>query len=237
MNEGKNTFSWQFLGNAALCHVLQKKITQGKIAHAYLFWGHEHTGKKTLVDDFITSLLCFSESTQKTGFPCGHCRQCEQYQKRVHPDIVFLRREKDEKTEKTKKNISIKQVRQLISQLETGVFLGSYKIGVIYDAETMSIEAANSLLKTLEEPHSRVIIILLANNKSALPSTILSRCQSYKVKEATHDEIYQHLKTQGIDASSAKIFSNLSGGNVGEALRMSRDQSIFRQHQDIIQSF
>jgi len=171
------------IGHKNIVSFLEKSLKNKQIAHAYLFYGPKHLGKKTIAENFAEMLL---------GQPIVN-----------HPAIYFVKRERKEKENKMAQNISIEQIRELERKLSLSSFLNSYKIGIIEEAETMSIEAANSLLKTLEEPTPKTVIILLASNISVLPATIVSRCQVLKFLPVAKEKIYNHLLSLGASRDEA----------------------------------
>lgn len=186
------------IGHKNVVSFLEKSVKNEDISHAYLFYGPAHLGKKTVADQFAGMLL---------GQPILN-----------HPDVYLVGRERDEKENKLAKNISIEQVRELERKLSLSSFLNSYKIGIIEEAETMSEEAANSLLKTLEEPTPKTVIILLSRSVSALPATIVSRCQTLKFLPVAKEKIYDHLLNLGAGRDEARDLAGISFGKPGVAL-------------------
>lgn len=186
------------IGHKNITSFLEKSFQNGQIAHAYLFYGPAHLGKRTVAEKFAEMLL--GQSIEN------------------HPDIYFARRERNEKDDKLSKNISVEQMRDLERKLSLSSFLNSYKIGIIEEAETLSIEAANSLLKTLEEPTSKTVIILLTSNISALPPTIVSRCQVLKFLPVSQKKIYEYLLSLGASRDEALNLANISWGKPGLAI-------------------
>ena len=145
---------------------------------------------------------------------------------------MWVERASDEKTGALKKNISIEQVRALENRLNLRSFFDSYKIGVIDEAERLSIEAANSLLKTLEEPPGKTLLIVMSSQRSALPATIVSRCQVLRFTPVNTETIEQHLRAQGIEQKKAKTLAALSFGRPGVALRYAEDAELLSAFQD-----
>lgn len=239
MTAEKHEFVWPIIGNKGLCIYLQGIIARKRLPHAFLFWGPPHIGKKTLVRWLVQSLLClYAETSEnKKEIPCQTCDQCYQFRRGIHPDVMWVKRTVDEKTKKKKKNISIEQIRELCGQLQSGTFLSPFKIAVISEAERLSLDAANSLLKTLEEPKSRVIMILIAEHPDFLPETVSSRCQVFRVQTSSYDEMYRFLRKNDLSAREATIFANLACGRPGEAIALLRDQHVYRQHQQEVQQF
>lgn len=192
------------IGHKNVIDFLEKSMKNGEIAHAYLFYGPNRVGKRTIAGKFAELLL---------GQPILN-----------HPDVYFVRREKNEKEEKMFSEISIGQMRDLERKLNLTSFLNSYKIAIIEEAETMSLEAANSLLKTLEEPTEKTVIILLSSSISALPGTIVSRCQTLKFLPVGEDLIYQYLIGEGASRGEALDFAKASWGKPGVAIDFWRDR-------------
>jgi DNA polymerase-3 subunit delta' len=186
------------IGHKNIVNFLEKSVENDSVAHAYLFYGAKKLGKRTIAENFSEILLQKSISN--------------------HPDIHFVERGYGEKEEKLTKNISIEQIRELTRKLSLSSFLNSYKIGIIKEAELLSIEAANSLLKTLEEPTPRTVIILLTSNINALPLTIISRCQVFKFFPVADEEIYKHLIDLGANRDEARNLAGVSWGKPGLAI-------------------
>src|SRR3989344_337474 len=160
------TFNWPFFGNKHIIDFLQGGITASNLAHCYVFSGPRDLGKSTVARHFAISLLCDNFANGRGTLPCGQCLSCRQFAKKNHSDVYYLRKLED------KKNIAIDQVREFIRSLSMGSLMGSYKIGIIAQAESLSIEAANALLKTLEEPKRKALVILLTARLAHLPATI-----------------------------------------------------------------
>ncbi len=186
------------IGHKNITGFLEKSLKNKEISHAYLFYGPVHLGKKTVAKRFVENILGQSISN--------------------HPDVYEVRRERKEKEEKLTKNISVDQVRDLERKLSLTSFLNSYKIGIIEEAETLSTEAANSLLKTLEEPTPKTVIILISASISALPATIVSRCQTLKFLPVAKERIYDQLLNLGASRDEARDLAGISWGKPGLAL-------------------
>lgn len=211
-------FEWPIVGHSNIVSYLQKGLEGQRVSHAYLFVGLQHIGKTIMAENFVNSLICENFHSNKGSVPCGECQCCRQVSNQVHPDVAWLGREVNEKTGKLKKNISIEQIRTLQNRLSLHSFLNSYKVAVINEAETLSLEAANSLLKTLEEPTPKTVIVLLTTTVSALPRTVISRCQILNFLPVSTEEIFNHLLSLKIDRKKAKTISELSFGRPGTAI-------------------
>ncbi len=205
-------FNWPIIGHKNIVNFLQRSITNKKIVHAYLFYGPENLGKKTVAKYFALSLIC--ERKEIDNVPCGKCQNCQKFFKNIHPDIIWLRKEND------KKNISIDQIRDLKEKISLTSFTNSYKIVIIVNTEEMTGEAANSFLKILEEPPPKNVIILLANSLKNIPKTIISRCQLIKFSLVSKKEIFDFLiKKYKLNKKEAEEISALSFGRPGRAIK------------------
>lgn len=217
-------FNWPVIGHQGIVRYLQHCLEAGNIAQAYLFTGPAHLGKRFLAEILVNSLICKNFHEKNSEFvPCGVCECCRQLANRVHPDVYWLKREVNDKSDKLKKNISIEQIRELQNKLNLCSFLNSFKIAVVDGAETLSLDAANSLLKTLEEPTKNTVIILLAENIAWLPKTIVSRCQTLKFLPVAAQEIFDHLLALKVERKKAKLLSVLAFGRPGIALTYLND--------------
>ncbi len=188
-------YKWPTIGNEKVIEFLERGLKNDRIAQTYVFTGADDLGKSTIA-------LAFADNLQ--SHPQG-----------FNSDLHILEPEAE------KKSISIEAVRELIKTLNLSSFLNSYKIGIIKQADLMSPEAKSALLKTLEEPKEKVIIILLTVDEHNLPETILSRAQVlyfYPVPTAT---IYDYLlKNQGANRNLAKDLSSLALGRPLAALKL-----------------
>lgn len=148
---------------------LIKRVTEQRLPHAMLFCGIEGLGKLQVAIQFAQSLLC--EHPGDDLAPCQSCRSCTQFNARTHPDFHMLVPEDEGKA------IKVDQIRDLIEQFGLASHYQRYRVAIISPAESMNLAAANSLLKSLEEPPENTLIILVSSHSALLPSTILSRCQ------------------------------------------------------------
>lgn len=222
---------WPLVGNENITEFLAKHIKKNNVAGAYIFCGPEDLGKKTCVFFFAQTLLC---QKRKGSEPCGTCPSCRKFANAhnredlmsgVNSDFFVIGREED------KKNISIDQARELIKKLNMSSFLDSFKIGIIKDAHTLSLEAANALLKTLEEPKNNVVIVLLTSSLESLPATIISRSRVLRFAPVKFDTIYKYLVDDlKAPRSAAKNFAHLSGGRPALAVKFFEDQDYYESY-------
>jgi DNA polymerase-3 subunit delta' len=229
------TLNWPILGNGHIVDFLAKSLAGDEVSGTYIFTGPAKLGKHTIANFFAYSLLCEKRGSAKS-LPCGECPACRQHltvdmQKdeeslaSIHADFHLLGRDKD------KKNISVEQVREFIRILGMSSFLNSYKIGIIKHAETLSEEAANALLKTLEEPKDKVVIILITSDLEALPQTIVSRSQVLAFRPVKTDTIYDYLiKEHSVNRSQAKNLSRLALGRPALAVKFLEDKEFYEKY-------
>ncbi len=209
-----DTNKWGIIGHDNIIFYLRVSLEGHKFAHAYLMAGPAHLGKKTVSGKFVQTLLCekYIEDNSDDFVPCGICQSCKHLNKGMHPDYYRLELQED------KKNISIEQVRDWQRQLQHKSFLTKYKIGLIIGAEHLSIEAANALLKTIEEPVGNTIIILITDDINLLLPTIVSRSQVLKFSLVSDETIYDYLQTRDLEHKSIRDIAKLSFGLPGKAI-------------------
>lgn len=234
----KYRFNWPIIGHQKVQQYLQKAIISGKVASAYLFVGPKNVGKTTVLNNFVCSLEChvYHQSskegkTKNQEIPCKECVHCQQYIKNIHPDIFLVKKVDD------KKNIAIEQIRELQSKLSRRSFFPTYKIAIILEAENLNIAAANSLLKTLEEPTAKTILILTTTNKDFLPETIVSRCQIINFNPVKKEEIYNYVYRIVEDRARALELTRLSSGLPGKALELINQEDFFEMKKEQVREF
>jgi DNA polymerase-3 subunit delta' len=150
------------------------RLRAGRMAHAVLLSGPAGLGKTELARGFLASVLCLEE----TWPACGKCRSCQLFRSGAHPEGHVLTFETHPKKDELRKELVIEQVRRLTSALQLTNTVSRRKAALIYPAESMNANAANALLKTLEEPPGDAVMILVSHNTSRLPATVRSRCQN-----------------------------------------------------------
>ena len=213
------------IGHEEILKFLENSLERGRLAHAYIFLGSEDVGKETVARWWLEKLLYQGEEGG------------ERHSLESHPDVSVVERQADEKTKKLKKLISIEQIRQLRERLGLTSFLNTYKVALVRKAETMSIEASNALLKTLEEPPGRAVIILLVQDISRLPETVVSRCQIIKFKGVPEKLIYHALRQRGAGRDEAELLSRLSAGSPGLAFKFYENPEHLAVYRDKVEAF
>ena len=197
------------IGHQKQWEFLKKTAELGKISHAYLFSGPEKTGKKTLALEWISFIL--GENISRVQ----------------HPDFILV----DVKNNEDKKEIQIADIRELCWRLSLKPFSAPLKAAVINQAHLMNQEAQNSLLKTLEEPKGRTVVILVTNYPEMLFPTILSRVQIIKFYPVQQKEIDNYLKKQEISEKERLEIAAISWGRPGLAIDFILDKEKLKRYQ------
>lgn len=169
---------------------LMETRQQGRFPHALLITGRAGIGKRMLADALAATLLC--EAPGPRGEPCGQCAACAWLQAHTHPDLIGVEPEEQGKA------IKVDQVRALSRELGMTSHGGRYKVAIIDPAEAMNVNAANSLLKTLEEPTADTLLILLSAKPGQLPATVRSRCQQLAVASPSLAAARPWLEANGL---------------------------------------
>ena len=205
---------------------LQARRQRQALPHALLLCGPRGLGKRDFLRRFVRGLLC-----QKTndGDACGACRSCFLLDAGTHPDYVSLsyglRKDGVQRSE-----IVVDQIRELSARLATSSQFGGWQIASIDPADAMNTAAANALLKTLEEPASQTMLILLADEPWRMPATIRSRCQRIEFQLPSQTESLAWLQEQGVRDAAAALAA--AGGNPGLARIWTQEGSL-TQRQDV----
>ena len=169
---------------AAERSMLDRSISAGRLGHAPMLLGSPGVGKRALADWLVRRLLCLEPDA---GEPCGRCRACELIEAGAHPDRFELGLLED------KSEILVDQVREFIASLSLTPSVGASRVGLISPADRLNRNAANALLKTLEEPSGNVWLVLVVDAEHRLPATVLSRCQRRYVPVPNPDEALEWL--------------------------------------------
>ncbi|GIM46013.1 DNA polymerase III subunit delta' [Collibacillus ludicampi] len=188
---------WPVEGTAA--HLLERSWRNGYLMHAYLFLGPEGSGQEETADHFAKMILC----TNRDSAPCGHCVHCRRIASGNHPDLIHI--------EPDGQAIKIGQIRELQRAFSLKSIESLYKVYIVHQADQMTAEAANALLKFLEEPATPVIAILLATNRARILPTILSRCQIVSFDRMPIEGIERQLMRTGVSQEVARMLAKITG--------------------------
>lgn len=191
-----NCYSWQ---QTQWQYILTRKRS-GNLPHALLFTGAAGLGKFDFANLVAAELLC----TANQALPCGKCNGCALLAAKTHPDFFTLQ------PEEAGKQIKIDQIRDLVAELNNTAQQGGYQVVIIEPADALNIAAANALLKTLEEPSAKVVIMLVTAKLELLLPTIRSRCQIITFKQPTKSQAKEWLQTQVKDAANIDLALTLT---------------------------
>lgn len=199
------------LGHDTIKQHFQKAIELHKVSHAYILAGEAGMGRKSLAHAFALTLLCEKGGSQ----PCMNCHACKQVLSGNHPDLIHVTHEKPA-------SIGVDDIREQIHDtIMIRPYSSYYKIYIVDEAEKMTIQAQNALLKTIEEPPSYAVIILLTTNGDLFLPTILSRCVQLKLKPLQDSVISEYLvEALGISESEARLYAAFARGNLGKAIKL-----------------
>ena len=212
---------WQTIGNEKATGALRRALAGARLPHALLITGPEHVGKMALAVDLASALNCTGDEK-----PCGECAGCSRTRRGLHTDVHVVGLQMAAGG-RSRTLIGVDQVREVQREAALAPFEGACRIIVFHGAELMSEEAANSLLKTLEEPPPGVYLLLLTPKPEALLPTVVSRCQMVDLKPLPSDVIARHLvESLGVDEDMAERTARMSGGRPGWAIRAAREPEL-----------
>lgn len=196
----------------ALHQLLQQSIARDRLAHAYLFEGPAGSGKSELAQWLAQRLFCLQVTA---GEPCGVCSNCQRIAANEYPDVV--------KIVPDGQSIKVDQVRRLREEFVRSGMESRHKLVIITAAEKMTVNAANSLLKFLEEPDGQLLICLLTDTRSKILATIQSRCQILHFAPLPAPLFTQDLQQQGVAKEQAELLQQLTNSQE-QALELAADE-------------
>ena len=213
----------KILGNDKIKSQLKQAVDLRKTSHSYLFLGTSGIGKKMIAKEFAKMILCESEEKY-----CNHCKSCIEFDSNNNPDFSLI--------EPDGTSIKIEQIRQVQKKIIEAPIISKNKVYIIDDANLMTTEAQNCLLKTLEEPPEFVTIILIGSKESSFLSTIKSRCTIIKFQEIENEEIKKYLSINyGINNISEEMLE-IFGGSIGKAEELKDKQELYTSIIKIIEN-
>jgi DNA polymerase-3 subunit delta' len=230
------TGNWNLTGHNWAVDMLRKHIVRGTTRHAYLFAGPPGLGRRTLALRFAQALNC--PTPPEAGIPCGVCRDCKQIEAMQHADLSVV-----EPTIKDPNNpkelipsqngeIRIDQIRNLHKTINLKPYQSKYRVALFLRFHDANDNAANALLKTLEEAPSYAVLILTADNPEQLLPTIVSRCEVLRLRPLPVDEVQKELVTRGLETGRARLIAHISGGRMGYAVRLIENDSLLDRREE-----
>ena len=206
--------------------MLMNSMKKGRMVHAYLFEGEKGTGKKEMALLMAKCFLC--EGLQEGYKPCGVCRNCKRIDSGNHPDVHMI--------EPDGLSIKKEQIKNLQTEFSKKSVEGDSKIYIVGSAEKMSVQAANSLLKFLEEPAPGTRALLLTEQAPRILPTILSRCQEFSFQPLSRDRMREKLKEEGVPVQEASIISHITH-NFEEGLSLSSDEWFAQAQKKVVKLY
>lgn len=220
--------AWEnILGQREPKRRLRRLLETDRLPHALLFSGPEGVGKRRTAEALAAALLC---SSPAAGHPCGTCESCRAFSRGIHPDFFFV---VPEAVGKGARSIRIEAMRALGSALARPPELAPRQVALIDDAQRMNEAAANSFLKTLEEPTGDVVFLLVTGMRAALLDTIVSRCLEIPFGPLALPELSEVLRRHGVEAEEAAALATLADGSAGRALALHAEGALRRREETV----
>lgn len=214
------------VGYTDIIQYIKNAVSQGKVSHAYILNGQRGAGKKMLANLFAHTLQCEAGGEE----PCYECHSCKQAMSGNHPDIIRVTHEKPN-------SISVDDIRvQINEDIQVKPYSGKYKIYIVPDADLMTVQAQNALLKTIEEPPAYAVIFLLTENAESLLPTICSRCVMLKLRNIKDTLVKKYLmEVLQIPDYKADVCTAFAQGNIGRAIMLANSEHFNEIKEEAIQ--
>lgn len=210
----------EIIGNNQIKQMLTKSIHNETLSHSYLFIGIQGIGKKMLAMEFAKNILCIEKEQEHS------CKSCIEFVSNNHPDFMCIEPEGN--------SIKIEQIRILQKKIQEKPIISNKKVYIINDADAMTTEAQNCLLKTLEEPPEFATIILIGSNENAFLATIKSRCMILRFQPIANEEIKQYMEMNYGMSNINQNYLSIFQGSIGKAIQLKDKQSEYNQIEKII---
>ncbi|MBL8061896.1 MAG: DNA polymerase III subunit delta' [Anaerolineales bacterium] len=224
------TDNWNLLGHEWAVDMLRRHVARGEIRHAYLFSGPPGLGRRTLALRLAQALNC--ERPHAPGEPCYTCRTCKQIEAMQHPDLAVIQAVDEDGNSKDGGTLRVDQIREVQRTLNLKPYQSQYRVAMFLRFQEANDNAANALLKTLEEAPPHAILLLTADNPEQLLPTINSRCEILRLRSLPVEAIIADLLERGVDEDSARLLAHISGGRPGYARRLLEDASLLEKREE-----
>lgn len=214
------------VGHKDILKYISSAVENNRVSHAYILNGERGSGKRMLANLFATTLLCESGNSE----PCGKCHSCRQAESGNHPDIIRVTHEKPN-------SISVDDIRtQVNNTVDIKPYQGPYKVYIIPQADLMTPQAQNAILKTIEEPPAYAVFLLLTENAEMLLPTINSRCVMLKLRNIKDTLIRKYLmENLEIPDYKADMCTAFAQGNVGRAIMLANSEHFNEIREEAVQ--
>ncbi len=211
------------IGNSEIKRELIQIIKLNKLSHSYLFIGKEGIGKKQIAKEFAKMILCLNEEKY-----CNSCKSCIEFDTNNNPDFTLI--------EQDGTSIKIDQIRQMQKKIIETPIISNKKVYIIDNADLMTKEAQNCLLKTLEEPPEYAVIILIGSIESNFLSTIISRCMILKFQDISEAEIREYLKEKHNITNLSEDMLQIFQGSIEKAENLIEKKELYENISEIIKN-
>lgn len=214
------------VGHKDILKYISSAVENNRVSHAYILNGERGSGKKMLANLFAMTLLCETGDNE----PCGKCHSCKQAESDNHPDIIRVTHEKPN-------SISVDDIRtQVNNTVDIKPYQGPYKVYIIPQADMMTPQAQNAILKTIEEPPSYAVFLLLTENAETLLPTINSRCVMLKLRNIKDTLIKKYLmENLEIPDYKADMCTAFAQGNMGRAIMLANSDHFNEIREEAVQ--
>lgn len=210
------------IGNDKIKSILKESIKNDSILHSYLFYGIDGIGKKLFALDFAKMILC----NNKNDRPCGKCKSCIEFDTKNNPDFFLI--------EPDGNSIKIDQIRQMQKNILEKPINSSKKVYIIDNSDTMTKEAQNCLLKTLEEPQEFIVIILIASNENNILATVKSRCTKIYFNKLEDVSLKAFIDKKFNNINLDENMLKLCDGSISKSIKVIEKISILNQIESIV---
>ena len=207
------------LGNEKNKNILEKSIKLNKISHSYIFGGLDGIGKKTIAKEFAKNILCLEKQEN-----CK-CKSCIEFETNNNPDFQLI--------EPDDGKVKIEQIREMQRKVAEKPIISNKKVYIIDNADMMTTEAQNCLLKTLEEPPEYITIILICTNEDNLLSTIKSRCTRMYFEPINLELVKKYISEKYPNEEISENIINLSQGSIGKLIKLNENKNIYENIEKI----
>ena len=218
------TDNWNMLGHEWAVDMLRQHAARGDVRHAYLFCGPPGLGRRTLALRLAQALNCTKPIA--AGVPCGQCRDCKQIEAMQHPDMNVIQADSEGGT------LKVDQVREVQHALSLKPYQAKYRVALFLRFQEANDNAANALLKTLEEAPAHAILLLTADTPEQLLPTIVSRCEILRQRALPVSAIEADLLERGVDEERARLLAHISGGRPGYARKLVDDSTLLEKREE-----
>lgn len=211
----------KIIGNEKIKDTLEKNIRNNQITHSYLMVGIPGIGKKLMAKEYAKAILCINENKI-----CNNCKSCKEFDTNNNPDFLYV--------EPDGNSIKIEQIRKLQKEIQEKPIISNKKVYIIDNADLMTKEAQNCLLKTLEEPPEFAVIILIGSNENSFLATIKSRCMILYFNRLENVQIKKYLEQKYNGENIGESLLNMADGSIGHAIKLKDKQEQYVKIEEFI---